>query len=123
MGPRIPAVKGGWLFDMRVDCSSEAVIGPRVSEFWSVYTVEIPEDGEYLVTVLGGEDDFGHVRLDHCSPGCAADKGLEIEIRTSRTVPLRRGLYQLTTAAYGVKSGHLRARIDPVGPAALSDRG
>ncbi len=116
VGSRIPAVNGGWFFDMEVDCSKETVIGPRVSEFWSVYTLDVPEGGDYVVTVFGEEGDFGRVSVNHCSPGCAPDRDLEVQIRKSEVVTLRGGRYQLTTIAGHVESGHLQARIDPVGP-------
>lgn len=118
MGPTIPSVGGVWSVDMRFDCADAAVIGSRVAEYWSVYTIEVPEDGSYLVTVPGEEDDFGYLALDHCSPGCAVDKGLEVGIRESRAVFLRQGRHQISAVALQVASGHLRGTIELVEPGA-----
>jgi hypothetical protein len=113
-GARVEPVDGVWSIDADFDCTRADMLGTRVAEDWTIRTIDVPVAGSYRVTVPGDDDDYALVEIGHCSPGCAPDKGLEIEVRKSRTVILRQGRYQLTLVALGLKSGHMRVRIEPV---------
>lgn len=114
VGARIEPSGRIWSIDADLDCKRADVLGTRVTEDWTYRTIEVEVAGRYRIVVPGGEEDYALVEIGHCSPGCAPDKGVEVQVRESRTVDLRPGRYHVTLVAQFVKSGRLQVRIEPV---------
>ncbi len=115
-GAFVAANHGVWTIDADLNCLRNDVLGPRVSEDWTLRTFEVTRTGLYTVSVSGDDGDFTFVELGHCSPGCASDKGVKIKAGESQEIPLRPGRYHLTSVGPHKKSGRLTTRIEPVLP-------
>jgi hypothetical protein len=115
-GGQVDAIDDAWSIDVSIDCARNDVLGTRVGEDWTVRTITVVPPGTYLITVSGEAGDLGFIELGHCSPGCASDKGIKIDVGDSQEVVLRPGRYHVTSVGLQVKSGRHRTRIEPKFP-------
>jgi hypothetical protein len=120
LGPRVDPVDGFWSIEADMDCGDQAVLGSRDGQVLRVNVVEVAKAGLYQIAASGEDGAIAVVELGHCSPGCAPDKGIEVEVGTQQVVELRQGRYHVTFENKGRQTGYLNAQIAPVDLGMLS---
>lgn len=101
-----------------VACEQDDVVGPYSGDTAAVFrTIDVPEDGEYEVTMFGetltGEDDGVALYLTPC--GSCVGRETEVAVAGTSTVRLTAGLYslQLIGSAHGETSVGLKLERRP----------